>query len=744
MTETAQSFIDIQYRTQSQQLSLAVDSLRETLTSPVVETDLRYAESSFPDIIVLAGKEDEQSTNGELDTDILRHGESEEFRLTQVTVDNERALGILAADETGAMYGIQEVAEQVRMGTDVGKIQGQSYSPDVPTRAIKFNLPWSPYREGPQNDIHIDTCLDIQFWKQFLDMMAQNRFNVLSLWNLHPFSYMIEPENFPEATSLSEEELQEWKQFWHSLFEMASNRGIKTYIVNWNAIVSPEFASKHEDKENYRELVDQYTQECVTQTINEYNNLTGIGVSLTNEHLSHPGVCEWFRDLDAKERQDWLDSVILKGIENADRPVKFLNRSVRTDSIDEMRRVIDSAAENPNVEDITVPTKFNWSHGHSSTKLELTHDYSDGTVDDSLWNPKPENYSLAWTVRNEDFFILRWGDHEFIRDHIETNFQSKEYVSGYIIGSEAFVPAKDISHSHHRHQTWQYIFEKQWLFYFLWGRLLYDSDLSTERITAEFERRYGPAVGEDLLAGYTNASKMPAELASLFASTWDYALYAEGFLSFQKQLGLDETESPFISINELIYHETLDPRYVSIETYVDDEGADFEDSVTPPELANRIEKRGKKVIERAEAVQETLGVKRDALECETQDLLAWGYLSLYFADKIRAGVALENFRRSGETAKQDRAISQLKEAASYWDEVISVTENHYRPHPYAGDWRADLEKTLGADFPYPDDYFEETMFSWAKFRDQVQHDIKIAANASPEDTLGEKAEYEIA
>lgn len=86
---------------------------------------------------------------------------------------------------------------------------------------------------------------DIRFWESFLDMMAENRFNVLTLWNLHPFNYMIRPTNFPDACGFNEEELKQWNVFWKSLFKMVKERGIDTYIVNWNIFVSPEFAENY-------------------------------------------------------------------------------------------------------------------------------------------------------------------------------------------------------------------------------------------------------------------------------------------------------------------------------------------------------------------------------------------------------------------------------------------------------------------------------------------------------------------
>lgn len=51
-----------------------------------------------------------------------------------------------------------------------------------------------------------------------------------------------------------------------------------------------------------------------------------------------------------------------------------------------------------------------------------------------FYNPEPEGSKVTYTARNEDFFALRWGVPDFIREHIALNSQS--YVGGYSIGSE--------------------------------------------------------------------------------------------------------------------------------------------------------------------------------------------------------------------------------------------------------------------------------------------------------------------
>ena len=136
---------------------------------------------------------------------------------------------------------------------------------------------------------------------------------------------------------------------------------------------------------------------------------------------------------------------------------------------------------------IWVEMKFNWSHGHSTPKLVKVHG---GKLGDTYFNPLPSNYKIVWQVRNEDFFALRWGVPDFIRQHIALNGR-QEYVGGYFVGSETYIPALDYFTATASGVNWKYAFERQWLFYKLWGRLLYDPATPDSVFQAEFTRRYG-------------------------------------------------------------------------------------------------------------------------------------------------------------------------------------------------------------------------------------------------------------
>jgi hypothetical protein len=168
-----------------------------------------------------------------------------------------------------------------------------------------------------------------------------------------------------------------------------------------------------------------------------------------------------------------------------------------------------------------------------------------------------------------------------------------------------------------------------------------------------------------------------------------------------------KSKSPggFISIDDLIGTPPLDPSYVSIPDYVKAAiaGKTFEAAlVTPPALADALAKDAEDALRRISA----LPAKAGALELEAADVRAWAYLSLYFADKLRAGVALETFRRTGDAKRQAEAVALLESAARRWDELVAVTRPIYPPVPLLH---------LGA-----------TKFSWENYRDHVRRDIDIA------------------
>ena len=111
---------------------------------------------------------------------------------------------VLAADPVGAMYGGLDLAEAIHLGT-LAELEDCDRSPFILRRGIKFNIPldartpsYSDAGDAAQHNIPEMWSKD--FWREFLDEMARQRFNVLTLWNLHPFPSMVRVPEYPDVT----------------------------------------------------------------------------------------------------------------------------------------------------------------------------------------------------------------------------------------------------------------------------------------------------------------------------------------------------------------------------------------------------------------------------------------------------------------------------------------------------------------------------------------------------------------
>jgi hypothetical protein len=593
-------------------------------------------------------------------------------------VSQNNLVEVTGGDAVGLMYGLLEVKNQLKSGAR--SIKSIEESPTLMFRAIKFNLPWDSYRRSPALDLHYETCRDTIFWENFLDMMVENRFNKLTLWNLHPFSYMVKTAKYPEGCSVSDEDLPEWQKFWHTLFRMAKNRGIETYLVNWNIFVSPEFARAHnvcsyclEGKHFVTQgdtsaITKDFYRESIKAVLDTYPDLTGLGITLG----------EGMGSMTAEARQQWILDNFIGGMRMASRKAKFIYRvplsagtsSGGTTSV-ETEKLTRSALDTLTCFDgpINIELKFNWSHAYSTPTLVKVHG---GKLNDVYWNPMPTNYSLSWMMRNEDFFMLRWGQPDFFRKHIATNV--KPYVSGYYVGSETYIPAKDYITSLPG-SSYHYAFERQWMYYKVLGRLLYNPNTPDAFFAGEFEQRF-PKKGTKLFKAQLKASIVPLVIGSWQNATWDFSLYSEGFMYSTKVN--DKKVQKLIPLTDMAGKTPMEPAYLSIADFLANENSVPAGKISPYHLADSLEVICNQTLREVKSIKPGNNVD---LLYEVTDIKAWANLGLYFSNKLRAAVEYKRFKTSNEEKDLEKSIEWLTKATENWHALVEATTPVYKPVP---------------------------------------------------------------
>ena len=251
-------------------IAFAVDDVERALGSrneSVERRDLRVpapAAETQPDLVVhIALIEPSNDSTSP-------HLEPEGFILRSARDGAVRRLTVLALDAGGAMYGGLELAEQIRVrGPD--DIVDMVRNPYLPLRGTKFNLPldlrtpsYSDMSDSAQQNI--ETIWDFEFWRAYLDRLARDRYNMVSLWNLHPFPSMVKVPGYPKialddvwrskiafdedystrttdivtpAMLANHEVLKRLTidqkiDFWRRVMQYAKDRNIAIYVFTWN------------------------------------------------------------------------------------------------------------------------------------------------------------------------------------------------------------------------------------------------------------------------------------------------------------------------------------------------------------------------------------------------------------------------------------------------------------------------------------------------------------------------------
>ena len=159
---------------------------------------------------------------------------------------------VLGGDANGAMYGGLEIADNIKYHGLTGTYDSQQ-SPHVLNRGVKANLPLdkrSPTYFGPgagkglNNGTAAQKAIkhvwDMDYWREWFDEMARARFNVLAIWNCHPFPALglDMPESFSDVQGYDGYSKKmtnaEKAAFWKEVMVYGKSRGFQIYFVTWN------------------------------------------------------------------------------------------------------------------------------------------------------------------------------------------------------------------------------------------------------------------------------------------------------------------------------------------------------------------------------------------------------------------------------------------------------------------------------------------------------------------------------
>lgn len=607
-----------------------------------------------------------------------------------------RTVRIEAADEAGFMYGILDIADVLRKGQELKDVK---VTPHLPNRGIKFNIPLDArtpsYSDASTSAAkNIPHMWEMNFWHEFLDRMAENKYNVLSLWSLSPFPSLVRIPEFPKACiddvkittrsfkadlsgkNIYDEDhhknlitvkkitMDEKIRFWQEVMEYAAGRCIRVFIFTWNLFVYGTEDSGYgltDDQNN--PVTREYVYYGTKALLNTYPLLAGIGVT-AGENMTFNGSSADEKTTFSSTDVGFIRETYGRGIEDylkehPKRDVTLIHRMqmARYDKIMEAYEDFPGRFE--------ISFKYSQAHMYSSTRPNFIQEFL---------QEKAPDVKVWLTVRNDDYYMYRWGNPEFAREYLAN--MPLDCLNGFYMGPDGFTWGRDyIERKDNEHPLYV---DRMWYMFKIWGQLSYNLSLPEEYFKKEIQTRFALSNqdAEEMFTAWKEVSQIIPELNCTHWHHFDFQWYPEGCCMY---LHKPVDKIVFANINEFVECEAMTySQYASVQEYADCVGKGEElEKLSPVHQAESILKHAAAAEACLEELEQVSGDRE--YEKTLEDIRAMALLGHYYGLKEQAAVSLAVYRKNGDRGLQEEAVRKLKEAAGYWKKYSSMAVEAYIP-----------------------------------------------------------------
>jgi hypothetical protein len=603
-------------------------------------------------------------------------------------------LTVIGADAVGAMYGGLDVAEVIRHGT-LDSLRDSQHSPHIARRGIKFNIPLD-LRTPSYTDCsdaaqaNIPEMWEREFWTRFLDAMARHRYNVLSLWSLHPFPSLVKVPEFPEVAladvwrtraklddtfsfagndmvrpaMLADHEvvkrlsIEEKIEFWRWVMQHAADRGIQVYFFTWNVFTFGADGKHGITNDLANETTKKYFRASVREMVKTYPLLAGMGIT------AGEGMPE---KMDSKEKEAWLAATYGEGVRDSlkdepQREFRMIHRFHWTAQGD----ILEAFKDYPGPFDFSF--KYSVAHMYSIPKPPFIQPLLEGLA------PGRKTWL---TVRNDDIYTFRFGDPAYAREYL-ANIPPADKIAGFYMGPDGYVWGRDFLERNPAPGPRPLVMEKQWYSFMLWGRLAYDPSLPDSHFERALAARHPAAASPQVFRALKGASQVMPLITRFFWGDIDLKWFPEACWSHRRSKGngfydvqefMEGSTMPGANVlNIRDWRSRLTRREPMTET-------------TPLEIATALDGAAADTFAALEMLRGP--AQQDAeLQKTVNDCEALTHLGRYYAAKIRGACALALFDASADPHEQATALRHLDEALAHWKNYAAIRDAHYIPALY--------------------------------------------------------------
>ena len=521
-------------------------------------------------------------------------------------------------------------------------------------------LPGHAVYEYPYTPENFPWFYDKDAWIRYLDMMVENKFNSLYLWNGHPFASLVKLKDYPFALEVDEETFKKNEEIFSFLTHEADRRGIWVIQMFYNIILSKPFADHYGLKTQDRHrpitpLISDYTRKSIAAFIEKYPNV-GLLVCLG----------EAMATID--DDVTWMKETIIPGIKDG------LKASGRTDIPPVVLRSHDT--DGPLVLKESLPLYPNIYTMSKYTGESLTT-YEPG----GPWGETHRQLAAAAPVHIDNVHILanlepwRWSSPAFIQKTVQA-MHRVHHSKGLHLYPQA------------SYWDWPYTADKlpdgqrllqldrDWMWYQAWGRYAWNENRGTDKTywKKELADYYGidTIAAGHLLNAYDEAGEIAPKLLRRFGIT-------EGN---RQTLLLGMTMAQLVNPYKFTiypgFYESCGPEGEKLIEYVEKEykGQPHVGEL-PLDIVDQCVNHGDCALIEMGAISVKPTRHADEFERVWNDILCYASFAKAFQLKVRAAAEVLRYKWTHDISHLETAEKWLEQSLSIWYDLSRMTDQWY-------------------------------------------------------------------
>lgn len=630
---------------------------------------------------------------------------------------DKNSLFIIGADASGALYGCLELVERIKKDGKIPSVLSVADHPEMVLRGTCIGLQKPDYLPGhdvyeyPYTPETFPWFYDKGLWIKYLDMMVENRYNSLYLWNGHPFSSLVKLKDYPYAVEVDDETFKKNEQMFKFLTTEADKRGIWVIQMFYNIIIPKPFAEKHGLKTQDRNrpiipIIADYTRKSIAAFVEKYPNV-GLMVAL-GEAMEGVG----------QDDIDWFTKTIIPGVKDGLKAANIkveppiVLRAHDTDAPAVMKAAL------PLYKNLYTENKFN---GEALTTYEPRGAWAD--LNRKLANIGTINISNVHILANLEPF--RYGSADFIQKSVQAMNQ--------IYGAKGL-------HLYPQASYWDWPYtadkskerilevERDWIWYKEWARYAWNSkrDRSAEvnYWSGQLAEKYGTDLnsGKAILDAYEASGEISPKLLRRYGITdGNRQTLTLGML-------MTQLTNPFrYGLFTLLYESEAPEGEMIIDYAEKDWKKQGHIGETPMKVAQEVVVHGNDAIKAINLVKE---VKQNQEEFRRlkNDMYCYDEMANFYADKVKSALWILRYKYSNEVLDLEKALPFLKSSVQHYANLVKLTEGEYL---YANSMQTKQRKIpmRGVDKTFI--HWKEMLPVYTKELTHFEHSIDSLRKVSP-------------